>query len=110
MSSDWGGEPVSLGVVRKPVAHPHSAVEPPDALTCPISLELSLCKCHVAAIILSIGAHYARRSHTLPSVPREHHSRLVELYVSSTTLYNTLQSTALQQFYSLQPLHLPSLA
>lgn len=40
MSSDWGGEPVSLGVVRKPVAHPHSAVEPPDALTCPISLEL----------------------------------------------------------------------
>ena len=63
MSSDWGGEPVSLGVVRKPVAHPHIAMEPPDALTCPISLELSLCKCHVAAIILSIGAHYARRSH-----------------------------------------------
>ena len=28
--------------------------------------------------------------------------------ISSTTLYNTLQSTALQQFYSLQPLHHPS--
>ena len=30
------------------------------------------------------------------------------LYNISTTLYNTLQSTALQQFYSLQPLHHPS--
>ena len=28
--------------------------------------------------------------------------------ISSTTLYNTLQSTALQQFYSLQPLQHPS--
>ena len=32
------------------------------------------------------------------------------LYNISTALYNTLQSTALQHFYSLQPLHLPSLA
>ena len=30
------------------------------------------------------------------------------LYNISTTLYNSLQSTALQQFYSLQPLHHPS--
>ena len=30
------------------------------------------------------------------------------LYNISTTLYNTLQSTALQQFYSLQPLQHPS--
>ena len=40
------------------------------------------------------------------------HPRIVSrphiLYNISTTLYNTLQSTALQQFYSLQPLHLPS--
>ena len=36
-------------------------------------------------------------------VPRPH-----ILYNISTTLYNTLQSTALQQFYSLQPLHHPS--
>ena len=40
------------------------------------------------------------------------HPRIVSrphiLYNISTTLYNTLQSTALQQFYSLQPLHHPS--
>ena len=36
-------------------------------------------------------------------VPRPH-----ILYNISTTLYNTLQSTALQQFYSLQPLQHPS--
>ena len=36
-------------------------------------------------------------------VPRPH-----ILYNISTTLYNTLQSTALQHFYSLQPLQHPS--
>ena len=40
------------------------------------------------------------------------HARIVPrphiLYNISTTLYNTLQSTALQHFYSLQPLQHPS--
>ena len=43
-----------------------------------------------------------------PLTPKHIVSRPHILYNISTTLYNTRQSTALQQFYSLQPLQHPS--
>ena len=46
---------------------------------------------------------------TTPSIQHTHCvSRPHILYNFSTTFYNTLQSTALKQFYSLQPLQHPS--
>ena len=55
---------------------------------------------HIITVLCGL---YNPLQHTHIIVPLPH-----ILYNISTTLYNTLQSTALQQFYSLQPLQHPS--
>ena len=57
---------------------------------------------HIHTFLHTGSGLYNPLQHT-HCVPRPH-----ILYNISTTLYNTLQSTALQHFYSLQPLQHPS--
>ena len=57
-----------------------------------------------------LSSHWVRalQPSTAPTVCVTASYPLQHLYNISTTRYNTLQSTALQQFYSLQPLQHPS--